>query len=90
MIAEFNWWLLIVGLVVGAGLAWLVLTEMRRRDEEIAEAELAEESDWIATMAGGEGSPVSVETAERVLRLHRLYLGLLPPDDPVETSEPES
>jgi hypothetical protein len=41
-------------------------------------------------MAGGEGSPVSVETAERVLRLHRSYLGLLPPDDQVETPEPES
>jgi hypothetical protein len=90
MIAEFNWWLLIVGLVVGAGLAWLVLTEMRRRDDEIAEAELVEESDWIATMAGGDGSPVSAETAEKVLRLHRSYLGLLPPEDPIETTEPEA
>jgi hypothetical protein len=88
MIAEFNWWLLIVGLVVGAGLAWLVLTELRRRDEEIADTELGEEAAWIAAVASEAGSPIGPETAERVLRLHRSYLGLMPPDDPLESAEP--
>jgi hypothetical protein len=31
MNAEFNVWLLIVGLVVGAGLVWLVIMDSRRR-----------------------------------------------------------
>ena len=35
--AEFNWWLLIVGLVVGAGLVWFVLMDARRRDEDVDE-----------------------------------------------------
>jgi len=33
--AEFNVWLLIVGLVVGAGLVWLVIMDTRRREVEI-------------------------------------------------------
>ena len=35
--AEFNWWLLIVGLVIGAGLVWLVLADSRRREVDILE-----------------------------------------------------
>ena len=33
--AEFNWWLLIVGLVVGAGLVWLVVLDSRRREADV-------------------------------------------------------
>ncbi len=37
--SEFNWWLLIVGLVVGAGLVWLVVADSRRREVDVNEAE---------------------------------------------------
>jgi hypothetical protein len=33
---EFNWWLLILGLVIGAGLVWLVLADTRRRASDLA------------------------------------------------------
>src|SRR5690349_14850572 len=28
---QFDWWLILVGFVLGAGLAWLVLAELHRR-----------------------------------------------------------
>ena len=40
MSAEFNWWLLIVGLVAGGALTWLVLADSIRRDREIGDEEL--------------------------------------------------
>jgi hypothetical protein len=46
--AEFNWWLLIVGLVVGAGLVWLVMADSRRREVDVSEAERDGEAQWIA------------------------------------------
>lgn len=87
MNAEFNWWLLIVGVVGGAGLAWLVLADLARRDRDIAEDEVPAEAAWIARTLAGRGSPVSPEDAEAVLRAHRTYLGFPPPDALVEPDE---
>jgi hypothetical protein len=84
--AEFNVWLLIVGLVLGAGLTWVVMIDGRRREVDVDAAELPREAAWLsATMAEG-GDVVSPEAAERLLQLHRAYLGAPPPDpidDPV-------
>jgi hypothetical protein len=79
--AEFNWWLLIVGLVVGATLVWLVLADSSRRDSEIANEELPMEAAWIAATMREAGDTIEPDVTERVLRLHRLYLASLPPDD---------
>lgn len=80
MFAEFNWWLLIVGLVVGAGLAWLVLADTRRREDEVEDRELAAEAIWLEDAMGQAGTPVDAATAEHLLRLHRAYLGVAPSD----------
>ena len=48
MSAEFNWWLLIVGVVAGAALTWLVVADSGRREREISERELPAEATWIA------------------------------------------
>jgi hypothetical protein len=82
--AEFNWWLLIVGLVVGAGLVWLVVLDSRRREVDIDEAEGAREAAWLSAVLAEEGHEVSPVTAARLLELHRRYLEA-PPPDPVET-----
>jgi hypothetical protein len=84
MFAEFNWWLLIVGLVVGAGLAWLVLGDARRREEDIEEAELVDEAAWLEGAMAEAGTPIDLVTAEHMLQLHRRYLGLPRPDAPDE------
>jgi hypothetical protein len=81
--AEFNWWLLIVGLVVGAGLAWFVLMDTRRRDVDVDDRERPREALWLSRMLGDEGHPISPEVTERLLALHRAYLEAPPPDDPV-------
>jgi hypothetical protein len=80
--AEFNWWLLIVGLVVGAGLVWLVLMDTRRRDVDVDETERPREALWLSRTLADEGHDVSPEVAERLLVLHRSYLEAPAPDDP--------
>ncbi len=84
MNAEFNWWLLIVGLVFGAALTWLVMAESVRRDVDVTESEARGESRWIAAVMSGAGRAVPPERVEEVLRLHREYLAAPPPDDPAE------
>lgn len=82
MNAEFNWWLLIVGLAVGAGLIWLVLLDARRHDDEIDAAERAVEAGWISSILAQEGSPLSPASVERVLALHAEYLATTLPAEP--------
>ncbi len=82
MNAEFNWWLLIVGLVAGAGLVWLVLADSARRDADVEDAEIPMEAAWIAASLREQGEEMDPRTADRVLRLHRAYLAAPPPDGP--------
>jgi hypothetical protein len=84
MNAEFNWWLLIVGLVLGAALTWLVMAETTRRDADLTESEQRGEALWIATVLSSSGQPIEGERVEEVLRLHREYLAAPVPDDPHE------
>lgn len=84
MNAEFNWWLLIVGLVVGASLTWLVMAETTRRESDVAETERRSEARWIATILERTGQALPSERVDEVLRLHREYLAAPPPDEPDE------
>ncbi len=81
MNAEFNWWLLIVGLVLGAALTWLVMAETVRRDIDVSEREQRSEAAWIAALLAGSGRAIAPERVEEVLKLHREYLAAPPPDD---------
>ena len=74
MNAEFNWWLLIVGLVGGAGLVWLVIADWSRREEDVSQDERIAESAWIAQALRERGDDVDPAAAEEVLALHRVYL----------------
>lgn len=87
MNAEFNWWLLIVGLVVGAGLVWLVLADSRRREVDVLEQERESEALWIADLLVDEGRPLEADDVLAVLRLHASYLAAPPPDE-VPDAEP--
>ncbi len=87
MNAEFNWWLLIVGLVVGAGLVWFVVLDSRRREVDVDDAERHGEAAWLAAVMADEGYDVTAEATERLLELHRRYLDAPPPDDPVRVPE---
>ena len=85
MSAEFNWWLLIVGVVVGVALTWLVLADLNRRDQELGDQELKAEAGWMARSLGE--PRLDAELAERVLLAHRRYLGFPPPDALVAPEE---
>ncbi len=85
MSADFNWWLLIVGLVAGGVLTFLVVADSNRREAEISDEELAAEAGWIARSL--DEPLLDADTAERVLRAHRRYLGFPPPDLLVEPKE---
>jgi hypothetical protein len=85
MLSEFNWWLLLLGLVVGGGLTWLVLAETRRREQDLEDDELPEEAAWLEARLTEEGRQLPVDTIERIVQLHRAYLAtVLPPDEPEE------
>ena len=87
MNAEFNWWLLMVGLVVGAGLVWFVVADQRRREVDVDAEERAQEARWLSVSLEDEGHHVTPDTVERLLALHRAYLEAPPPD---ETPGPDS
>ena len=81
MNAEFNWWLLIVGLVVGAGLVWLVVADSRRREVDVSAAEREGEAHWIAATMTDVGQPIDDADVLDILRLHAAYLAASPPDE---------
>jgi hypothetical protein len=88
MNAEFNWWLLIVGLVIGAALTWLIMADAARREQDVEDAERADEAVWIAKVLTESGRPVTQDRVAEVLGLHRDYLGAPPPDEPA-ADDPE-
>ena len=88
MNAEFNWWLLIVGLVIGAALTWLVMAEAARRDADLGDEERRGEAVWIASLLSSPDRPEDARRVEEILRLHREYLAAPPPDEP-EPNEPD-
>ena len=82
MNAEFSWWLLIVGLVLGAALTWLVIAETTRTDADLTDTEQRGEALWIASVLTSSGRPTDDARVEEILQLHREYLAAPPPDDP--------
>ncbi len=88
MNAEFNWWLLIVGLVIGAGLVWLILADGSRREADLAARERASEARWIADELRRAGHRIDDDDVADVLDLHAVYLSAPPPDEPEDDVEP--
>jgi hypothetical protein len=85
--AEFDWWLLVVGLVVGGGLVYLVLSESARREADQEAEELEAEATFISERLADQGIDVIQPEVAEVLREHRAYLRLPPPDAIVRDTE---
>jgi len=86
-VAEFQWWLLLVGLVAGGGLVAVVFLDSSRRDADVADEERRAEANWISIWLRGQGPKVSADDVEAVLRAHKDYLELPPPDRLVPVAE---
>lgn len=80
LMAEFQWWLLLVGLVAGGGLVAVVTMDGRRREDDLADLEREAEANWIAQRVHGLDRDIDAHTVASILRIHREYLGLPPPD----------
>lgn len=78
--AEFQWWLLLLGLVAGGGIVAVVYMDGARHDEDVAEEELPAEATWISRRLAARGQPVDARTVERVLLEHHAYRAEPPPD----------
>lgn len=89
--AEFQWWLLLVGLVAGGGLVAVVFLDGARREGDVEDAELPAEAQWIAARLGSGERRLDPHQVEAVLREHREYRQLPPPDrlDPIDPPAPE-
>src|SRR5512135_1887579 len=77
--AEFQWWVLILGLVAGGTVVGLLTTSFSRTDDDLEADERAAESTFIANHLAAGGEPVDPALVARVLEIHREYLGLPAP-----------
>jgi len=84
--AEFQWWLLLLGLVAGGGIVAVVYMDGARREQDIADDELPVEATWISERLTSRGRPLEAAIVERVLLEHRVYRMEPPPDraEPIE------
>jgi hypothetical protein len=71
---EFQWWLLLVGLVIGALLVFLVMVDFTRSADEQTEAELAREAHWMARLLRPTDGEIDPALIHEILRLHREWL----------------
>jgi hypothetical protein len=78
--ADFQWWLLLVGLVAGGGLVAVLSMDGKRREHDLDALERTAEANWIAERMRGSRRALDGSTVEAVLSLPRDYLGLPPPD----------
>jgi hypothetical protein len=87
-VAEFQWWLLIVGIVAGGGLVAVVFMDSARREVDLTEEERRAEATWIAETLGTQGRSINADEAHAVLVAHHDYLALPPPDrfEPVDAA----
>jgi hypothetical protein len=79
---EFQWWVLILGLVAGGTLVGLLTASFSRRDADLAADERKAEATFIAGHLA-----LDRATVEDVLEAHREYLGLPAPDAIVPADE---
>ncbi len=80
---EFQWWLLLVGLVIGALLVFLVMVDFSRSADEQAERELGRESSWIARTLEPTDGAVDPGLIHEILRLNREWLTGAVVDEPI-------
>jgi hypothetical protein len=72
--AEFNLWLLVLGIAAGAAVTWVVIGTIARNDDEVAAEEQAAEAEWIAGTIDEHGGRAPTELVAQILALHRRYL----------------
>ena len=70
----YVWWLLVLGIVIGAAIVWLAVVRLPRRDDDQTRAEQAAEARWISATIERDGGIAPQALVEEILELHRGYL----------------
>jgi hypothetical protein len=74
MIEGWVLWLVVVGVAVGAAVAWLLLVRLPRDEAEVDARERQVEAAWIAATIEYHGGVAPQTFVEEVLELHQAYL----------------
>jgi hypothetical protein len=77
--AEFQWWVFIVGLAVGGTVVGMLVTRLQRTDADLEADEREAEAMFIAGHLSDSGTRVDAATVAVILEAHREYLGLPAP-----------
>lgn len=83
---EWQWWALILGILLGVGGYWLLRERLPRREEDIDPRERIAEAEWISRSVERMGGQAPPEVVSIILDLHREYLT---ERAPLEPSRPE-
>jgi hypothetical protein len=79
--AEFQWWLLLVGLVAGGAIVSVVSMESKRERSDLDAREREAMTSWIADRLLRDGVDVDTDRVAAVIAAEQDYLGLPPPDE---------
>lgn len=71
---EWQWWALILGILLGVGGYWLLRERLPRREDDVDPVERIAESDWISRSVERMGGQAPPEVVSIILDLHREYL----------------
>jgi hypothetical protein len=86
-VGEYVWWFLIVGLVVGGALVAAISIDWSRRDEDIQAEEREAEASVLAAQLAADGQALVPSAVAAVLKAHRDYRRLPPPDRIIRLDE---
>lgn len=92
--AEFQWWVFIVGLAVGGTVVGMLVTRFQRTDADLEADEREAEAMFLAGHLSDRGTRVDAATVAVILEAHREYLGLpaavaiVPADSPPGDAPP--
>jgi hypothetical protein len=78
--AEYVWWFLIVGLVLGGGLVAFFMADFTRRDADIDAVEREAEATLLVAQLAAGGRTVDRATVSAILGADHDYRRLPPPD----------
>jgi len=79
---EWQWWALILGILLGVGGYWLLRERLPRREEDIDPVERIAEAEWISRSVERMGGQAPPEVVAIILDLHREYLAERAPIEP--------
>jgi hypothetical protein len=86
----YLWWLVVLGIAIGAAVVWLTAVRLPRKDDDVTAPERAAEARWISGTIERDGGVAPVELVEEILELHTGYLasGGTVASPPAEADEP--